>query len=65
MARKGKLQTTAIRIGTAVGKADRTAHKVARATKVARQELVDLMKQVESLRRQLEKSAARLRRLLK
>ncbi len=65
MARKTKLTAAAAKIGTVVGRADRTAHKVAKAAKAAREELADLTKQVEALGRQLKKTSKRLRRALR
>lgn len=64
MANNTKLQSAAVKIGTVAGRADRTAHKVAKAAQLARQELAELAKQVEVLKRQLERSSKRLRRAL-
>jgi predicted nucleic acid-binding Zn-ribbon protein len=64
MAKKSKLTQVAMRIGTAVGKADRTAHKVAKAGVLARKELEDISKQVDALKRQLQKTTKRLRAAL-
>ena len=64
MSRKSQLKSAAKKIGAAIGKADRTAHKVARAGIVAREELVQLSKQVESLKRQLQKTTKRLKNAL-
>jgi hypothetical protein len=61
---KNQLKRAARKIGAAMGKADRTAHKVAKAGLVAKQELVQLSKQVESLKRQLQKTTKRLRSAL-
>ncbi len=61
MARKTKLKKAAVTIGTAVGKADRAAHRIARTSLLAKEELSGLIEQVESLKRQLEKSAKRLK----
>ena len=65
MARKTKLTAAAAKIGTAVGRADRTARMVAIAAGVAREELADLTKQVEALGRQLKKTSIRLRKALR
>jgi hypothetical protein len=65
MARNAKLKKAAVKIGTAVGKADWTAHKVAKAGLLAKEELADLIKQVDGLKRQLEKSAKRLKNVLR
>jgi predicted nucleic acid-binding Zn-ribbon protein len=64
MARKSRLRRVAVRIGAAVGRADRTAHKVAKAGVLAKKELEDISKQVEALKRQLRKTTKRLRRAL-
>jgi ribonuclease HII len=64
MARKSKLRQVAVKIGTAMGKADRSAHKVAQAGLVAKAELDDISKQVEALKRQLLKTTKRLRKVL-
>jgi prefoldin subunit 5 len=64
MAKKNQLKSAAKKIGAAIGRADRTAHKVARAGVVARQELVQLSKQVESLKKQLQKTTKRLKNAL-
>jgi hypothetical protein len=61
MARNAKLKKAAVKIGTVVGKADRTAHQVAKAGLLAKEELAGLIKQVDALKRQLEKSAKRLK----
>lgn len=64
MTRKSRLRRVAVRIGAAVGRADRTAHKVAKAGVLAKKELEDISKQVEALKRQLRKTTKRLRRAL-
>jgi predicted nucleic acid-binding Zn-ribbon protein len=65
MARKSKLTQVAVKIGAAMGRADRTAHKVAKAGLVAKKELEDISKQVEALKRQLQKTTKRLKRALR
>ena len=64
MARKSRLTRVATRIGSAIGRADRTAHKVAKAGVLAKKELADISKQVDVLKRQLQKTTKRLRRAL-
>jgi predicted nucleic acid-binding Zn-ribbon protein len=64
MARRSRLRQVAVKIGAAVGRADRTAHKVARAGVLAKKELEDISKQVEALKRQLRKTTKRLKRAL-
>jgi hypothetical protein len=65
MAKKSKLTQVAVRIGSAMGKADRTAHKVAKAGVLAKKELEDLSKQVDGLKRQLLKTTKRLKQALR
>lgn len=64
MAKKNKLTQAAIKIGSAVGKADRTAHKVVRAGAVAKHELDAISKQVDALKKQLQKTTKRLKKAL-
>jgi hypothetical protein len=47
-----------------MGKADRKAHQIAKAGVLARKELQDIGKQVEALKRQLQKTTKRLKRAL-
>ncbi len=65
MAKKSRLTKVAVKIGSAMGKADRTAHKIARAGRVARRELQDISKHVEALKRQLLKTTKRLKHELR
>jgi len=64
MAKKNKLARVAVKIGAAIGKADRKAHKVAQAGLIAKKELENISKQVEELKLQLQKTAKRLKRAL-
>jgi polyhydroxyalkanoate synthesis regulator phasin len=64
MARKGRLTRVAVRIGAVMGKADRRVQKVAKAGTLAKKELEDISKQVDALKRQLQKTAKRLKRAL-
>jgi hypothetical protein len=64
MARKSKLTQVAVRIGTAMGKADRRVQKYAKAGTLAKKELEDISKQVDALKQQLRKTAKRLKRAL-
>ncbi len=64
MASKNKITKAAGKIGAAIGKADRTAHKIAKAGIIAKGELDDISKQVEALRRQLVKTTKKLKRAL-
>jgi len=61
---KNQLKKVAVRIGGALGKADRKAHQVAKAGVLARKELADISKQVDALKRQLVKTTQRLRKAL-
>ena len=64
MAKKTRLTRAAAAIGSAVGKADRKAHQVAKAGVLAKKELKEIGKQVDALKRQLQKTAGRLKRAL-
>jgi hypothetical protein len=64
MAKKSRLTQVAARIGSAVGRADRKAHQVAKAGVLAKKELQDISKQVEALKRQLLKTTKRLKKAL-
>ena len=64
MAKKSKLRQVAVRIGAAMGRADRKAHQVARAGTVAKKELQAISKQVDALKRQLQKASKRLKSAL-
>jgi hypothetical protein len=61
---KNRLKKAAMRIGAAMGKADRTAHKVARAGVMAKSELEDISKSVDDLKKQLMKTTKRLKKAL-
>jgi hypothetical protein len=68
MAKKDRLTTASIKIGTALGKADKEARlrarQVADATTVAKKELEEISKHVEALKKQLAKSTIRLKKAL-
>jgi hypothetical protein len=64
MAKKSRLTRVAVGIGTAMGKADRKAHQIVKAGKLAKEELADIAKQVDALKRQLQTTTKRLRRAL-
>ncbi len=64
MAKKNRLTNAAMKIGAAMGKADRTAHKVAKAGVLAKSELEDISKQIDALKRQLLKTTKRLKKAL-
>jgi hypothetical protein len=62
MASKNKFKDAAVKIGSMAGRADGKAHK---AVNVARQELIELEKQVNALKKQLAKSSKNLKAALK
>ncbi|MGA3294331.1 MAG: hypothetical protein ABSE45_10170 [Candidatus Acidiferrales bacterium] len=64
MAKKSKLTQAAVTIGSVMGKADRTAHKVAKAGVLAKKELAAISKQVDALKKQLRTTTKRLKRAL-
>lgn len=61
---KSKLTKTAETIGTALGRADRTAHQVAKASVVAKEELEALTKEIDALKKRLLKTTKRLQKAL-
>ncbi len=65
MAKKTHLTSAAVKIGAAIGRAERTAHKVGKAAQLAREELTELTKQVKALARDIKKTAKRLRRTVR
>ena len=64
MAKKSRLTRVAVRIGSAMGKADRKAQQVAKAGVLAKKELHAISKQVDVLKRQLLQTTKRLRKAL-
>ena len=65
MARKNRLTRVAVGIGEAIGRADRKAHQVAEAGVVARKELEAIGKQVDALKKQLQKTTRRMKKALR
>jgi hypothetical protein len=69
MAKNNRLKDAAVKIGSAVGRVDGTAHKAAhkaaKAAHVAKVELIEITKQVAALKKQLEKSTRQLKNALK
>ncbi len=65
MAKKARLTAAAVKMGTAAGRADRTARKVAKTAQVAREELAELSKRVEELLSDLNKARNRLKQALR
>jgi prefoldin subunit 5 len=64
MAKKSRLARVAVKIGTAMGRADRKAHQIVKAGKLAKKELADISKQVDALKRQLQAATKRMKRAL-
>ena len=62
---KSRLKNAAVAIGTVAGKADRTAHKVAKAVQTTKDELAEIQAQIDALSRQLKKTTKRLRSALR
>ena len=65
MAKKSALKDAAVKIGGALGTADRAAHKAVNAVHVTRKELADLQDQVADLAKQLQKAITRILKALK
>jgi seryl-tRNA synthetase len=68
MAKKDKITQVSERIGKALGKADKQAHiharKLSAASKVTKEELQAISKQVDALKKQLAKTTLRLKKVL-
>jgi hypothetical protein len=68
MAKKDGLTQVGVKVGAALGKANREAHvqarKVSEASRIAKKELKDISKRVDLLKKQLEKTAKRLKSAL-
>lgn len=68
MAKKNKLTEVSVKIGKALGKAEKQAHRRARqfneATQVTKEELRAISKQVDVLKKQLAKTTQRLKKVL-
>lgn len=68
MAKRDRLTTASIKIGKALGKADKEARlrarQVADASAVAKEELEEIAKHVEALKKQLAKSTVRMKKAL-
>jgi hypothetical protein len=61
---KDRLKNVSVKIGTALGKADKKAHQVAQAGTMAKEELQEIAKQVDALKKQLQKTTKRLKKAL-
>jgi hypothetical protein len=68
MAKKNKFTEVSVKIGSALGKAEKQARtqarRVAKAGVVAKEELRDISKQVDALKKQLAKTTKRLKKAL-
>ena len=64
MPNKPKLEQTAVRIGTAIGRAERVARALGESARETRKELTELKKTVRGLARELEETKKRLQRAL-
>jgi len=68
MEKKDRLTEVSEKVGAALGRANREARikarKVSEASKVAKEELHEISRQVEALKKQLEKTAKRLKAAL-
>lgn len=69
MAKNEKLKDAAVKIGTAAGRLDAKAHKALNkavvAVETAKEELAEVTKQLDALKKQLAKSSKRLQAALK
>lgn len=68
MAKKDRLTQVSVGIGKALGKADKQARlqarRVADASVIAKEELQEISKQVDALKKQLAKTTVRLKKAL-
>jgi len=65
MEKKDRLKEVSVKIGTAMGKADKQARKIKQAGVVAKEELQAISKQIDELKKQLAKTTKRLKETLK
>jgi len=64
MAKKDKITEVSVRVGKALGKAERKARQFAAVGDVAKEELKAISKQVDELKKQLAKTTKRLQKAL-
>jgi hypothetical protein len=64
MAKKDKITEVSVKVGAALGKAERKARKIAKVGGVAKEELKAISKQVDELKKQLAKTTKRLQKAL-
>src|SRR4029077_12422292 len=65
MRKRDGLSRAAAKVGAVVGRAEGTARKIAKAGGVAKKELDQISKQIEGLKRQLQKTTKRLKHALR
>jgi seryl-tRNA synthetase len=64
MVKKNRLKEVSVKIGTAMGKADKQARKIKKAGAIAKEELLAVSKQIDELKKQLHKTTRRLKNAL-
>ncbi|MGB7465845.1 MAG: hypothetical protein WBW14_23345 [Candidatus Acidiferrum sp.] len=64
MAKKDKITQVSVKVGAALGKAERKARKIAQVGDVAKEELKAISKQVDEMKKQLAKTTKRLQKAL-
>jgi hypothetical protein len=64
MAKKDKITQVSVKLGAALGKAERKARKIAQVGNVAKEELKAISKQVDEMKKQLAKTTKRLQKAL-
>jgi hypothetical protein len=64
MAKKDKITQVSVKVGAALGKAERKARKIAQVGSVAKEELKAISKQVDEMKKQLAKTTKRLQKAL-
>jgi predicted transcriptional regulator len=64
MAKKDRLKEVSVKIGTAMGKADKQARKFKEAGAVAKEELQAISKHIDEMKKQLSKTTKRLKKAL-
>jgi len=64
MAKKDRLNEVSVKIGGAIGKADKQARKFKKAGAVAKEELKAISKQIDEMKKQLSKTTKRLKKAL-
>ncbi|HXR33411.1 MAG TPA: hypothetical protein VN830_06875 [Verrucomicrobiae bacterium] len=65
MAKKDRFKEVSVKIGTAMGKADKQARKFKKTGAVAKEELQAISKQIDELKKQLYKTTKRLKHALR